>query len=72
MPEDINGYDEWKTRIPVEVVVGECEHCGAEIYMDNEHYRTNQGRVCEECFQEFAEGFLEAELVSGIEGVLDY
>ncbi len=72
MAEDIKDYDSWKTRVPVEVVVGDCEHCGAEIYMENEHYRTNLGRVCYDCFDEFAENTLEAELVTGLEGVLDY
>lgn len=56
----------------MEVVVGECEECGAEIYMDNEHYRTNQGRFCnKDCFETFVENVFEIELVSGIEGVLD-
>jgi hypothetical protein len=66
-------YDEWKTRTPrdVEVIVDYCEQCGGEIYLHNPFYRTNIGRIHEDCFDDFAYATLGAELVEGFEGLLD-
>lgn len=62
--------DDYRKNIKVEVIVGFCEHCGGEVYLGDEHYRTNEGRVHQECFMEFAESVLDAELVEGLEGAL--
>lgn len=65
-------YDGWKTKTPrdIEVIVAECEQCGTEIYLHNPFYKTNHGKVHEDCFEEFAEEALEAELVEGFEGLI--
>lgn len=56
------GYDDWKLSSGQddEVVVCICEHCDNEIYEGEEIYETNEGTVHEECFEEFAEGCLDA------------
>jgi hypothetical protein len=64
--EDIKGYDEWKTKLPKERIIGYCEQCGGEIYSEP-HWKTVDGRVHEECFDEFAQLALEAEMVDGVE-----
>lgn len=63
--EDIKGYDDWKQRQPVEVIVASCEHCGEAIYMEETCYKTNQGVVHEDCFEEFSIDFLDASLTEG-------
>lgn len=59
-----------KTR-QILVSVGKCEQCGGDIYMHNTFYRTTKGRVHEDCFDEFSHDYFQAELVEGIEGLLD-
>lgn len=53
------------------VVVDECVQCGCHIYLHNTFYRTNMGRVHEDCFDDFAYATLGAELTEGFEGLLD-
>lgn len=53
------------------VVVAECVQCGHEIYLHNSFYRTNLGRVHEDCMDDLVEAELGAELVEGFEGLLD-
>lgn len=63
----IEGYDDWKHGIPVEVVLSHCEECGAEIYLHNEYYKTNKGNVHYDCIEEFSLGCLEAELIEAVD-----
>lgn len=49
-------YDNWKLTTPEsnEKIAHFCEYCGTPIYVGEEFLGTDEGRVHEDCFDEFA------------------
>ena len=67
----MRGYDKWKLRDGnPSIIVASCEQCGGEIYLSEAYYKTNLGNVHEECYEEFAECALDAEVVEGLDGLV--
>lgn len=58
------GYDRWRLASPPEPpLVGYCLECGSDVYKGQECYKLPDGYVHLDCFKEYAEAVLDAEIV---------
>lgn len=65
--EEIKGYDDWLITQPPEILLGHCEECGDEIYLSQDYYKANVGKIHKDCFEVFSLGYFNAELYDGSE-----
>lgn len=57
--------DDYRLKLRPEIIVGECEHCGGEIYFPELYKKTRIGKIHEDCFDDFVSAYLDAEDVEG-------
>jgi hypothetical protein len=64
-------YDEWKARTPMddECPAFLCDHCENPIMVGEEFTMTNEGRVHDDCYEEFACDILEVSYAEAEEEV---
>jgi hypothetical protein len=70
MPFSLPNYDTWKLATPDqdEKVAFICDHCDEPIYVGESYIKTDDGRICDGCYEEFAWKTLNAsEEVAEIE-----
>lgn len=63
-------YDRWKLSNPrdFEVIAGYCEHCGMEYYEGEDIFETTEGKVHEDCLDEFAREQICARRITAEKG----
>lgn len=54
-------YDTWKTTPPESKIVGECDHCGAELYEGETALKVyvNNEVICHRCLEDYAKEHLD-------------
>lgn len=69
---EIKNYDSWKLSNPRdrEIIVGLCEECGGEIYYQEIYKKTKVGKIHEDCYEDYCDGYFQTETVEGLEGLI--